>query len=329
MAAPVRLGVLGAGAIAKYGLFAPISRVGAIEVVAVGARDAARAGEYARENGIPRGDTYQGLLDDPSIEAVYNALPNALHCEWTVKALEAGKAVLCEKPFASNEAEARIMAEAAQRTGGILVEAVHWLYHPQSPRMKQLLDDGAIGALREINFSFLVPGKYFTADDIRFSPALAGGATMDLGYYAISFLRYVGGEPEITSAAASEFRPGIDGAMKAEMRFPGGAVGRMDLSLDYDADDFIIAAEIIGERGRMILENPVHPSRGGGIVMEVDGARTVEAPHKRATYDWQALGFAANVREGTPILTPADEGIANMRVIDAVYRAAGMKPRGT
>ncbi len=329
MAEPVRLGVLGAGAIAKYGLFAPISRVGGIDVVAVGARDAARAGEYAIENGIPRGDTYQGLLEDPSIEAVYNALPNSLHCEWTVKALEAGKAVLCEKPFASNEAEARIMADAAKRTGVLLVEAVHWLYHPQSPRMKQLLDDGAIGALREINFSFLVPGKYFTADDIRFSTDLAGGATMDLGYYATSFLRYVGGEPKDITATATEYRPGIDGAMKAEMRFPGGAVGRMELSLNYDADDFIIRAEILGDRGRMDLENPVHPSRGGGIEMVVDGVRTVEAPHQRATYDWQALAFAANVREGTPVLTTAEEGIANMRVIDEIYRAAGMKPRGT
>jgi predicted dehydrogenase len=329
MAAPVRLGVLGAGAIAKYGLFAPVSRVGGIEVVAVGARDAARADEYAKENGIPRGDTYQGILDDPSIEAVYNALPNSLHCEWTVKALEAGKAVLCEKPFASNETEARIMADAAKRTGGILVEAVHWLYHPQSPRMKALIEAGAVGALREINFRFLVPGKYFTADDIRFSPALSGGATMDLGYYAISFLRYVGGEPEIISAAASEARPGIDGAMNAEMRFTGGAIGRMDLSLNYDAEDFVIAAEIIGERGRMILENPVHPSRGNGIEMDVGGVRTVEAPHSRATYDWQALAFAAVVRDGAPILTTADEGIANMRVIDQIYRAAGMKPRGT
>lgn len=329
MAAPVRLGVLGAGAIAKYGLFAPLSRVGGIDVVAVGARDAGRAADYARENGIPRGDTYQALLDDPEIEAVYVALPNSLHCEWTVKALEAGKAVLCEKPFASNEAEARIMAEAARRTGGILVEAVHWLYHPQSARMKELIEAGALGALREVRFRFLVPGKYFTPDDIRFSPALAGGATMDLGYYAISFLRYVAGEPEIVSATATEFRPGIDGAMKAEMRFPGGAVGHMDLSLNYDAEDFIIAAEIVGERGRMILENPVHPSRGNGIEMEIDGVSTVEAPHERATYDWQALGFAANVRDGAPILTTAEEGIANMRVIDAVYRAAGMKPRGT
>lgn len=329
MAAPVRLGVLGAGAIAKYGLFAPVSRVGGIDIVAVGARDAARAAEYARENGIPRGATYQALLDDPDIEAVYVALPNSLHCEWTVKALEAGKAVLCEKPCASNEGEARIMAEAAKRTGGILVEAVHWLYHPQTPRMKQILDAGALGALREIKFNFLVPGKYFTPDDIRFSTVLAGGATMDLGYYAVSFLRYVGGEPEITSATATEFRPGIDGAMVAEMRFPGGCVGHMDLSLNYGADDFVISAEIVGERGRMILENPVHPSRGGGVELEIDGVRTVEAPHKRATYDWQALGFAANVRDGAPILTPAEEGIANMRVIDDVYRAAGMKPRGT
>ena len=329
MAAPVRLGVLGAGAIAKYGLFAPISRVGGIDVVAVGARDAARASEYAKDNGIPRGDTYQALLDDPDIEAIYVALPNSLHCEWTVKALEAGKAVLCEKPFGSNEAEASIMAEAARRTGGILVEALHWRYHPQSVRMKQIIEDDALGALRQINFNFLVPGKYFTADDIRFSVALAGGATMDLGYYAISFLRYVGGEPEITSATATEFKPGIDGTMKAEMRFPGGCIGRMDLSLNYDADDFIINAEIIGDRGRMILENPVHPSRGGGIELEIDGVRTVEAPDKRATYDWQALGFAANVREGTPVLATAEEAIANMRVIDNVYRAAGMKPRGT
>ena len=280
MSDPVRIGILGAGAVAKYALIAPARRDNGIVVASVAARDADRAAAYAAANGIPRASTYDEMLADPEIEAVYVAMPNSLHCDWTLKALDSGKAVLCEKPL--------------------------------------------------IDFTFLVPGKYFQPDDIRFRRDLSGGAVMDLGYYAISFLRFVAGaEPEsILRADAVQIAPDVDGAMKAEMRFPGGCVARMNLSLVDEADDFTIAAEITGERGRMSIVNPVHPQNGRGLDVIVDGATRNHPPEKPATYDWQARAFARNVREGTPVLTTAREGAAIMQVIDDVYRAAGMNPRG-
>ncbi len=326
MSAPVRIGVLGAGAVAQYALFKPVSRVGGLDIVAVAARDQARAEKYAAEHGIPEGTTYQRLLDDPRIEAVYIALPNSLHCEWTLKALEAGKAVLCEKPLGANAGEAQIMADA----GGLLMEALHWRYHPQSDRMKRIIADGQLGALRQIDFSFIVPGKYFQPDDIRFRLDLAGGATMDLGYYGVSFLRQVAGEPEaVIEARPQEIAPGVDGGMKAMLRFPGGCTARMDLTLVGETDDFVISADIVGEKGRMHIVNPVHPQNGRGLELEIDGARTILKPEPMPTYDWQALAFADNIRNGTPVRATGAEGVANMRVIDDIYRAAGMNPRAT
>jgi predicted dehydrogenase len=327
VAAPIRIGIMGAGAVAQYALIKPAERnPGVLDIAAVGARDTARAAEYAARHGIRGATTYQGLLDDPEIEAVYIATPNALHCEWTLKALAAGKAVLCEKPIGSNAAEAERMAAA----GGLLVEALHWRYHPQTARMRALLDAGALGALRSIDFTFLVPGRYFEPDDIRFQRDLSGGAAMDVGYYAVSFLRVAAGaEPEaVLNARAVEVAPGVDGAMTAELRFPGGCVGRLDVSLVAERDDFAIAAEIVGERGRLRIVNPVHPQNGGGLELETDGRTSVTPPEAMPTYDWQARAFAVNVRDGAPVLATAADAAANMRVIDDLYRAAGMRPRG-
>jgi predicted dehydrogenase len=323
---PVRIGILGAGTVATYALMKPVERnPGHLEIVSVAARDADRAAAYAAKYGIPGSSTYEAMLDDPDIDAVYIATPNALHCEWSLKAIDAGKAVLCEKPLGSNADEAERMAEA----GGLLVEALHTRYHPQTARMRSMLEEGVLGNVREISCTFLVPRRYFQPDDIRFQAELSGGATMDVGYYATSFMRIAGlAEPEVVRAAAVEVAPGVDGAMKAELRFPNGAVGRMNLSLIDDADDFTIAGEIIGERGRIGIVNPVHPQHGRGLELDIAGETKVIPPEAMPTYDWQTIDFAANVREGTPVLATAEDAVRNMRVIDDIYRAAGMRPRG-
>lgn len=323
---PVRIGILGAGTVATYALMKPVERTpGHLEIVSVAARDADRAAAYAAKYGIAGSGTYEQMLDDPGVEAVYVATPNALHCEWTLKALAAGKAVLCEKPLGSNADEAARMAEA----DGLLVEALHPRYHPQTARMRKLLDERVLGDVREITCTFLVPKRYFQPDDIRFQLDLSGGATMDVGYYATSFLRIAGGgEPEVVKAEAREIAPGVDGAMRAELRFPDGSIGRMDLSLVDDADDFTITGDIVGERGRIHIVNPVHPQNGRGLELEIDGERQVLPPEPMPTYDWQAIGFAANVREGAPVVATAEDAVRNMRVIDDIYRAAGMRPRG-
>lgn len=327
---PVKIGVLGAGTVATYAVMAPAKKDGAVEIVAVGARDGGRAAAYAVEHGIPRGMSYQALIDDAEVEAVYVATPNAAHIDWALKALAAGKPVLCEKPLAANAAEANIMADAAAASGGILVDAIHSRYHPLSDRVRDIVRGGMLGDILEARFTFLVPRKFLQPDDIRFRYDLAGGCTMDVGYYAISFLRHtLGAEPdEVRRAEATITAPDIDGAMIAELEYPGGCTAHLDLSLVSTDATMTITAEITGTKGRMSVDNPVHPSMGSGLTLEIDGETTHEAPDPARTFILQARAFAANVREGTPVLTPATESVAIMQTVDDIYRAAGLPVRG-
>src|SRR5512135_1936060 len=155
---PLRIGILGAARIAPMALVRPAQQVPEATIVAVAARDPIKAQAFATKHGIPDvHPSYDALLADPAIEAVYNPLPNSLHCEWTIRALDAGKHVLCEKPLATNAAEAERMAEAASRTGRVLVEAFHWRYHPLAARMKNVVESGELGRLRDIETSFCIP----------------------------------------------------------------------------------------------------------------------------------------------------------------------------
>src|SRR5512143_3841429 len=154
---PLRIGILGAARIAPMALVRPARQVPEAAILAVAARDPVRAQKFAHTHGIARvHPSYDALLADPEIDAVYNPLPNSLHCEWTIRALEAGKHVLCEKPLASNAAEAERMAAVAQQTGRVLVEAFHWRYHPLAARMRAILDSGELGTLRHIETHFCI-----------------------------------------------------------------------------------------------------------------------------------------------------------------------------
>jgi len=330
MTEPVKIGILGAGTVATYALIAPAQQDGALDIVAVGARDAARAQAYADEHGIPRGMSYQAILDEPAIEAVYIAVPNSLHREWALKALDAGKAVLCEKPLASNAAETQSMADYVAAKGGILVDAMHSRYHPAADRMREIVLGGLLGEVREVQFSFLVPKNLFQINDIRFQYALAGGCVMDVGYYGLSFLRHtLGAEPEaVLSATATLIAPMVDGTMKTSLRYPGGITAHMDLSLVEEGEDLVIEAQVTGSRGRMVAHNPVHPTWGKTIELTIDGKSTVEENDPTGTYIWQARAFRDNVRKGTPVLTPASDSVAIMTAVDAIYRAAGLPVRG-
>jgi len=173
----LRIGILGAARIAPMALVRPARSVPEAAVLAVAARDETRARRFAARHGIPRVHRgYAELLADPEIDAVYNPLPNSLHCEWSIRALEAGKHVLCEKPLASNADEARRMTEAASRAGRVLVEAFHWRYHPLAERMKAIVESGELGRVRHVEasccFPLLLPG------DIRYRLDLAGGALL-------------------------------------------------------------------------------------------------------------------------------------------------------
>ncbi len=326
----VRFGTLGAARITPMALVKPVKAVDEAQLVAVAARDRGRAAKFARKHGIARvHDSYDELLSDPEIDAVYNPLPNGLHAEWTIKALEAGKHVLCEKPFTSNASEAREVAATADRTGLAVMEAFHWRYHPLAVRVRELVTEGAIGDIEHVEAQFCFP--LVLRNDIRWRWDLAGGAMMDAGCYPVSMLRHLTGEePEVTSARAATLRrdPRIDRRMDADFRFPGGAMGSITASL-LSRTPLKLAVRIRGTRGEIKVFNPLAPQFVNRVTVKTDDGTEKRRFTREPTYNFQLRAFCAAVLEDQPMLTPPDDAIRNMEVIDAVYEAAGLPRRAS
>ncbi len=323
----LRIGILGAARIAPQALIKPARQVAEVTVSGVAARDATRARAFAHKHHIPRVfATYDELLADPEINAVYIPLPNSLHERWTVRALEAGKHVLCEKPFASNAAEAEHMAEAARQSGLVLMEAFHYRYHPLAARIKEVVDSGELGTIRRIEAWLCFP--LLSRRDIRYNLALAGGATMDTGSYTINMLRFLAGEePEVVQARARLASPEVDRRMDAELRFPNGITGHITASL-LSSTLVRVGARVTGEQGEMRVLNFVAPHIYHRLSVRTAKGRRTEHLAGEATYTYQLRAFVRAITQGTPVLTDPAGAIANMRVIDAVYRQAGLKIRG-
>jgi predicted dehydrogenase len=322
----LRIGALGAARITPGALIKPAHRVSDVVVAAVAARDPGQARRFAAKHGIPVvHNSYAALIADPAIDAIYNPLPNSLHAPWTLRAIEAGKHVLCEKPFTSNAAEAAEVAAAAKASGLVVMEAFHYRYHPLAQRMLDVVA-GELGRLRYLEASVCFPLPRFS--DIRYSYALAGGATMDAGCYAINCLRLLGpGEPEVVNAKAKLHGPDIDRAMTASFRFPGGAGGRMNASL-WSSQLLRIGVEAAGDRGVMRVLNFLAPQRYNRLTVSADGYTRHEHVHCETTYIYQLRAFAAAVLRGQPVITTPEDAVATMTVIDDVYRAAGLPLRG-
>jgi len=324
----LRLGTLGAAAIAPAALIRPARDVDRVEVVALAARDRTRAERFAAKHRVPVvHDSYDELLADPDIDAIYNPLPNSLHAEYTIKALAAGKHVLCEKPFTSNATEAREVAAAAEGTDLVVMEAFHYRYHPLMQRAVEVAQH-ELGALRHVEAWMQVP--LIKPGDIRYDLALSGGATMDLGCYSIHQLRsLVGDEPEVRTARAKKHRAGVDRFMQADFEFGTGVTGRFTCSL-YGAIPLRIGFRAVGEEGELRVFNPAGPQLFHRFtVRSSTGDRHRERFSKVPTYRYQLESFRNAVLDGEATLTPPSDSIANMEVIDAVYRAAGLEPRGT
>jgi len=322
----VRIGCLGAARIAPAALIKPARKSKEVDVTAVAARDAGRARSFATKHDVPVvHDSYDALLADPDVDAVYNPLPNGLHGLWTIKALEAGKHVLCEKPFTANAAEAERVAAVADRTGLVLMEAFHWRYHPVAARMLEIVNGGELGRVKHIETWMCFP--LFKRDDIRWQLDLAGGALMDAGCYSVHMLRTLAGaEPEIVSAEAKMRAPGVDRVMRADMRFADGRTGRINTSM-WSTTVLKLAARVEGERGVLSVLNPTAPQYFNRMSVKTDGRKRRERVRGRPTYSYQLDAFAGAVLRGEPTLTPPADSIATMRVIDDIYRAAGMEPR--
>jgi predicted dehydrogenase len=321
----VRIGVLGAARVAPNALIKPARATDDVTVAAVAARDRARATAFAGRHGIPTvHDDYTRLLADPTLDAIYNPLPNGLHGRWTIAALQAGKHVLCEKPFTANADEARQVADIARRTGLVVMEAFHYRYHPVAMRMAEIVASGQLGELRHVEASFCFPLPRFS--DIRYQFDLAGGALMDAGCYAVHMVRLLGGEPDVVSATAKRHGTNVDRAMRAELRFPGGHTGRIRCSI-WSTDFLRISATAVGTRGEMRVRNPLAPQLGHRIAVRAANGRRIERLSRRPSYAYQLDAFVGAVRHDEPVVTDPADSIRTMAVIDAIYQAAGLPPR--
>ncbi len=329
MTASLRFGILGAARIAPNALTKPARVIPDVQVVAVAARDKNKASAFAQQHNIPRIlDSYDALVNDPNVDAIYNPLPNSLHYEWTIKALRAGKHVLCEKPLASNAREAEEMTRVADETGRVLFEAFHYRYHPLAQRVQEIITSGEIGAVRELEADFFIP-LFLRPNDIRFKYELAGGGLMDTGCYCVNLLRWLGkSEPRIVSARARKTSPHIDRLMFAEMIFENGVRAKLACSLAA-FPPVKISGRVIGDAGELHISNPFVPHRFNGVRVETKhGTRREHFTHE-PTYNFQLRAFLAATRGENTNITDGHDGVKNMRVIDSIYEKAGMKIRGT
>jgi len=322
----LRIGILGAAKIAPTALFKPARRTGRAAVVAVAARDRTRAEALARKHEIPRVlGNYTELVSDPDIDAVYNPLPNGLHGHWTIAALQAGKHVLCEKPFTANADEARSVAEVNNANPGLVVmEAFHYQYHPFAKRLVEIVRSGELGNITDIDVSFSAP--LWKKGDIRYQLALAGGATMDMGCYPVSLLRLLAAGPRVISAEAKLSSPGVDRAMDAHFSLPDGGRAHIGCSM-FSSSVLRLHAEVTGDNGKISAFNPFSPHYGHRMKVTTSLGTRKERFSRKASYDFQLEAFAAAVEDGASFPTTAVDAIRTMELIDGIYAAAGLPLR--
>ena len=323
----MRIGVLGAARIAPAALMKPARVVAGVEVGAVAARDRGRAEAFAARHDVPViHGSYDDLLADPSLDAVYIPLPNGLHAQWTLAALKAGKHVLCEKPFTANAAQARQVAAATEGTGLVVMEAFHYRYHPLARRMAEIVG-GELGQIHRVETSLCFPLPRFS--DIRYDFGLAGGALMDAGCYAVHALRLLApGQPEVTAARALTMRRDqrVDRAMTAQFSLPGGGTGQIRASM-WSSALLGIRARAIGEHGTLTVINYISPQAWSRFTVTVNGQRRRERFGGEATYVHQLRAFHAAVAGEPANLTPPSDSVLTMSLIDDIYVAAGLPLR--
>lgn len=326
---PLRIGVLGTARISERAIVDP-ARLSGARLVAIAGRDRGRAQAFAHRHGIERVvATYGDLIDDAEVEAVYNPLPNSLHGPWNLAAIAAGKHVLSEKPFASNAEEATAVRDAAEPTGLVVAEAFHYLYHPVTRRLHELIASGELGEPRHVEV--VLNGPPPPPDDPRWSWELAGGALMDLGCYTLHAHRalapWAGGEPEITKVrgAAHPERPQVDQSMDVELAFPSGATGSARCNMSAASTQ--LTCRVVGSRGQAFLPNFILPHLDDRVVVSTPTGNRVEHLGTRTSYAYQLDAFTAAVRLGSAMPTDAADAVLTMHMIDACYGALGMEPR--
>jgi D-xylose 1-dehydrogenase (NADP+, D-xylono-1,5-lactone-forming) len=291
-----------------------------VRVDAVASRDRGRAEEYARERGIERAyGSYEELLADTEIEAVYISLPNSLHVEWSIRALEAGKHVLCEKPFDRRPDRVEEAFDAAERAERLLMEAFMWRHHPQTKLLVELVEEGAIGELRLIRSALSFP--LTELGNVRMRPELDGGALMDVGCYCISASRLLAGEPEAVSGRQVIGSTGVDVRFAATLVFPGDVLAQFDCGMDLFRRGEV---EAIGSEGMIRVPDPISIERPG-LELHRDGSLERIEIEQADRYQLQFENFSDAIRgHGEPLLGRED-AVGQARVIEALYADAGAR----
>jgi xylose dehydrogenase (NAD/NADP) len=285
-----------------------------VEIAAVASRDGAKAQAYANEHGIQRAHgSYEALLADDELDAVYISLPNGMHHEWTMNAIEAGKHVLVEKPYSRRPREAEEAWDAADRARVIVMEAFMWRHHPQAAKASEVVNSGAIGRLREIRPTFSFP--LFDRANVRMLADLDGGALMDVGCYCISGARLLGGEPERVYGEQVVGPTGVDVDFYGVLRFPRDVVAIFDASFTLPKRQRL---EAIGEDGTIVLEAPWRSDWGGRVLVNDE---EVQVPTANP-YERELSNFAAAIAGEAQPLLGRDDAVAQARVIEALYRSA-------
>lgn len=318
----MRIGLLAASRISKEALIEPARSIDRVEIGAVAARSPDRAQQFAETHSIPVAyGSYQELLDDDTLDAVYVSTPNSQHAEWSMAALRAGKHVLCEKPIAGNAADAQKMFTTAVETGKILMEAFHWRFHPFAHRM--IAEVGRLSRPLAIETEFSIP--QMPKSDIRYQLLLGGGALMDLGCYTVHWVRTLLGEPESVDAEMETTVAGVDDTTVGFMAYSDGSTAKIRASMAAVENVRVLTAQ--ADNGWVRAENPLAPHTGNLLTWEIDGASGEEEVGGPTTYEAQLRSFAEMVEDGGPQVVTAQDSIANMAVIDAMYRSAGLEPR--
>jgi predicted dehydrogenase len=288
-----------------------------VEIHAVASRDEQQAGRYAREHEIPRAyGSYEALLEDPDVEVVYIPLPNSLHVEWSIRALQSGKHVLCEKPLSRRPQDVERAFDAADQNGRLLMEAFMYRHHPQTRRLVELLQNGATGRVRMIRaaFGFVAPDPA----NVRLQAALDGGALMDVGCYCVSAARLIAGEPERVSAEQALGGDGVDVAFAAAMRHAGEVLSHFDAGLALDSRDLL---EVVGDAGSVLLEDPWH-CRNPLIQLRRGGETERIEIEPANSYGLEAENLSAAIRGEAAPLLGRDDALGQAKAIEALYRAA-------
>jgi predicted dehydrogenase len=288
-----------------------------VELIAVASREQSKADAYAREWEIERAyGSYDALLADSDVEAVYISLPNTMHCEWSIRAVEAGKHVLCEKPLSRHPEDVERAFDAADRAGRLLSEAFMYRHNPQTMRLAELVREGAIGELRLIRSAFSY--SLYDTENIRLRTDVEGGSLMDVGCYCVSGSRLLAGEPESVFGQAYVGPSGTDWVFTGAMRFPGDVLAQFDCGTALPDRDEL---EVIGSEGSLFLDDPWHCWEPG-IELRRDGEVERMELDPTDSYRLELENLSDAIRGDAPLLLGREDAVAQARTLEALHRSA-------